>query len=267
MFPVFIQLLGLFSGLENASLVRGGPPNRLAGLPLPARTQVVVSYVRRDNPFGFAANIVLSSQLDAGTLYTRTERVLARGGWQPVRVPLPCFEPILFRDTSLPPCETELSRTPFFQKDGLTLLLPVPTDGPGGSSRVTLNITSKGVPQEYLLPSNPDSGLLFDHFPQLTAPVGDKLSMEAEAGGREEVSGSATVTTDHSPAQLAEHFAAQLTGAGWRVAGRRSDEGSAMVRLEYRGGEGVYDVRLSVAQPKGRTHSNVDLEATLRTGE
>ncbi len=70
-----------------------------------------------------------------------------------------------------------MSGTPFFQKNGLTLLLPVPKGGPGGSSRVTLEVTSGGVPQEYLPPSNTDSGLLFDLFPQLAAPAGDELSM------------------------------------------------------------------------------------------
>ena len=267
MFPIFIQLLSLFLGLENASLVRGGLPDRLAGLPLPEKTQVAVSYVRRGNPFGFSANVVLSSRLDAGALYTRTERVLERGGWQPVKVPPPCLESLLFRDTSLPPCETELSRTPFFQKDGLTLTLPVPTGGPGGSSRVTLRVRRGDVPREYLPPSNTDAELLYGLFPQLAAPVGDELRSSFEAASGDMASGLATVTTDLSPAQLAGHFTVQLTAAGWRVTERRFDEGSAVVRLERRGGENVYDARLSVSRPAGQTYSNVGLEVALRTGE
>ena len=82
-----------------------------------------------------------------------------------------------------------------------------------------------------------------------------------------EIEGSATVTTGLSPTQLAEHFVAQLTGAGWRVTERRFGERSAIVRLEYRGGENVYDTQLSISRPTGQTYSNVDLEAALRTGE
>lgn len=48
MFPVFVQLLGLILSFENAHVI-GGLPDRLAGLPLPEGTPVVVSYIRRDN--------------------------------------------------------------------------------------------------------------------------------------------------------------------------------------------------------------------------
>ncbi len=267
MFPTFIQLLSLFLGLENPSLVRGGLPDRLAGLPLPAETQVVAVHICHDDPFAFAADVKLASPLDAGVFLMEMEGALEQHGWRRVRLPHPSFEPRLFQATDLPPPEPGLSGTPFFQKDGLTLLLPVPDDGPGGSSRVTLSVRRGDVPQIYLPPSNTDAGLMYDLFTQLAAPTGDELRSNFEAASGNIASGLATVTTRLSPADLAGHFTAQLIAVGWRVTERRSIEGSTVVRLEYRGGEKVYDARLSVSRPAGQICSNVDLEAALRTGE
>lgn len=210
------------------------------------------------------AGVELTSPLEAGAFYTEVERALEQGGWPRVRLPHPSFEPRLFQATDLPPPETGLYGTPFFQQRGLTLLLPLPTDGPGGSSRVQLNIRRGGVPLEFLPPSNINTGLLYDLFPRLTAPTGAELSMGFEAAGRDMVSGSATVTTDLSPTE-AEHFAAQLAAAGWRVAEQRAEKRSTVVRLEYRDDEKTYDARLSVAHPEGQAYSEVALEAALRT--
>ena len=262
---LIIQLLSLFLSFENAHVVEGGLPNTLAGLPLPAQTQVAVSYVRRDNAINFSAGVALDTLLSPEAFMVQMERGLKQSGWKQVRIPPPSLAPLLFAPTDLPSPETELAATPFFTKRGLTLTLESPTVRPGHLTRAFFRVKRGGVPPEALPPET--NGLLFDLFPLLTVPGGAKLGAIAAIGGDDYVKGSTAVTTELSPAQLAEHFSSQLEASGWRVTERHSQKEAAFVVLERSDGEQTYDAQLEIFRPAGQTYSNVELEATLRSSD
>ena len=260
-----IFLLSSFLGFENAHVVEGGLPDALAGLPLPAQTQVAVSYVRRDNAINFSAGVVLDTLLSPEAFMVQMEQGLKQSGWKQVRIPPPSIEPLLFAPTDLPPPETELVATPFFTKRGLTLTLEYPTVKPGHLTRAFFRVRRGGVPPDALPPET--NGLLFDLLPLLTAPEGTEMGASAAFGGDDYVSGSTAVSTELSPDKLAEHFASQLEASGWRVTERRSQKESVLVVLERSDGEQTYDAQLEISRPAGQTYSDVELEATVRSSD
>lgn len=261
--PFIIRLLSLFVGFENAHVVEGGLPDALAGLPLPAQTQVVVSYVRRDNAINFSAGVVLDTPLPPETFSVQMERGLKRGDWEQVRIPPPSIEPLLFAPTDLPQPETELTATPFFTKRGLTLTLEYPKARPGRPTRAFFRVERGGVPPEALPPPEPE-GLLNDLLPPLAAPKGAELRSRFAVIGRDYVSGRANVTTRLSPDKLAEHFAAQLEAGGWRVTELRSTKSSVLAVLERRGKKQMYDAQLKVFRSAEKPYNEVDLEVLPR---
>ena len=205
-----ICLLSLFSGFENAHVLEGRLPDTLAGLPLPARTQVAVSCIYRDNDVDFSAGVALDTPLFPEAFMAQMEQGLRQGGWEQVRIPPPSIESLVFVSTDLPTPATELAATPFFTKRGLTLTLEYPKARPGLPTRAFFRAERGGVPPEALPPSEPE-GLLNDLLPLLTAPKGAELRSRFAVIGRDYVSGRANVTTRLSPNRLAEHFASHLS--------------------------------------------------------
>ena len=259
-----IRLLSLLLSFENTHIVSGDLPSRLAGLPLPEGTQVVVSYVRRDSAIGFSAGVELDTPLAPDTFYGQMEWRLARGGWKPVRVPIPAIGPSLFESNDLPLPEPGLAGTPFFQKDGLTLTLNYPTDRPNRLTRAYFQVESGDKPIKSLL-FYETTGPINDLLPSLTVPKGSELGASSTSEGGDYLSASTAVTTNMSPTDLAEHFAAQLSAADWRVTQRRSGNKTAFVKLEYDANGETYDAQLSVL--RSEEGYSIGLEASRRSAK
>ena len=193
-----IRLLSLLLSFENTHIVSGDLPSRLAGLPLPEGTRVVVSYVRRDSAIGFSAGVELNTPLAPDTFCGQMEWRLARGGWKPVRVPIPAIGPSLFESNDLPLPEPGLAGTPFFQKDGLTLTLNYPTGRPNRLTRAYFQVESGDKPIKSLL-FYETTGPTNDLLPSLTVPKGSELGASSTSEDSDHLSASTAVTTNMSP--------------------------------------------------------------------
>lgn len=255
----------MFSGFENAHVLKGRLPDALAGLPLPARTQVAVSYVHRDNDADFSAGVALDTPLSSEAFMAQLERGLKQGGWEQVRIPPPSIEPLLFVFADPPPPVVDAA-TPFFTKRGLTLTLEYLKTRPGRPTRAFFRVERGGVPPEALPPSEPE-GLLNDLLPLLTAPKGAELRSRFAVIGRDYVGGRANVTTRLSPNELAEHFASQLEAGGWRVTELRSTKRSALAMLERRSEKQTYHAQLKVFRSVGNPYREVALEVLPRPND
>ncbi len=190
-----IRLLSLLLGFENAAVIHGSLPNRLAGLPLPRETQVVVSYVRRSSPFSFSAGVRLETTLSPDVF--RAQMGWERSGWKPVRLPIPTIEPFPFKPNNSPPPEKGLAGTPFFQKDGMTLTLNSPTARPGRPTRAYFRVESGDRPVKGLLPIKRTGVVAF--LPSLTVPKGAEMGAMSAFESNEAISASTGVTTSLSP--------------------------------------------------------------------
>lgn len=261
-----ICLLSLFSGFESVHVLEGRLPDALAGLPLPARTQVAVSCIYRDNDVDFPAGVALDTPLSPEAFMAQMGQGLRQGGWEQVRIPPPSIESLVFVSTDLPTPATELAATPFFTKRGLTLTLEYPKARPGLPTRAFFRAERGGVPPEALPPSEPE-GLLNDLLPLLTAPKGAELRSRFAVIGGDYISGRANVTTRLSPNRLAEHFASQLEAGGWRVTELRSTKRSALAVLERSEEKQTYDVQLKVFRSVGNPYSEVALEVLPRPND
>lgn len=259
-----VRLLSLFVEGESVTPYKGRLPSALAGLPLPAGTEVAVAYVRSEHEEDFLVGISLDTLLEPEAFITQFTDGLERNGWRVFREQ---FSPIrmLFElpggDTFDVP-EPVFHSLPYFARGDLTLWLGHPTTNPGRSTHVSLRVEKlPPPPQEEAI-----SGRLLELLPVLTTPEGDVFSTGLVGGGDNHVTGEISVWTRRTAGALAEHFTAQLEASDWHVTERLLGEKAAAAVLERKDRRRTYDVRLSVFR-SGDRYSKVKLEAALRTDE
>ncbi|HEX8907017.1 MAG TPA: hypothetical protein VF771_19360 [Longimicrobiaceae bacterium] len=212
-----LQVL-LFHGRPDASVVVGRLPESVPAGLLPAGARVVGGQT-----YGPLSTVILIVPQPPAEVISGWRARLQAAGW---------------RDSHDPAMEAPRDR-PGLAMCGAdrALLGAVATPRPQGGSEVYL-MTGRGEE-----PGMPCSGTHRPTtadlpFPALHAPEGMRSGSSSSSRSPEEGYDEWRLFTDRAPAELAEHFAAQLRQAGWRTSAPRSDAGGAVTWAELRDARG-----------------------------